>query len=298
MGTIHGGKRTRSTDEIMRRAAQAATGFRSLCVMPGDSVALYLRNDFEFFEASFGAGLIGAYSMPVNWHYIEEEAWYLLTDAAPKVIVVHADLYHRIVRNALPQQTAVLVVETPPEIQQAYRIPPDQCTALADVIRWDSWLSGHEPTAAAAGHAPDVIVYTSGTTGWPKGVRRPTPKPEESLFQDSIRARGFGFKREDGPEIVTVATGPMYHSAPNAYASLAVRYGGEVILQPRFNAVELLELIERHRVTHLHMVPIMFNRMLELPEVQRGRHDLSSLKFVVHAAAPVSQEVKRRMLAW
>jgi long-chain acyl-CoA synthetase len=98
--------------------------------------------------------------------------------------------------------------------------------------------------------------------------------------------------------IVTVVTGPMYHSAPNAYGAYCLRAGAEVILQARFEPEELLRLIERHRVTHLHMVPTMFVRLLKLPPEVRKSYDLSSLKFVVHAAAPCPIDVKREMIEW
>ena len=106
------------------------------------------------------------------------------------------------------------------------------------------------------------------------------------------------FDIRPGESFRTVVTGPVYHSAPNMYALSAARDGGLVILQPRFEAEELLQLIERHRITHLHMVPTMFVRLLKLPEAVRRKYDLSSLKFVVHAAAPCSPIVKRQMIEW
>jgi long-chain acyl-CoA synthetase len=96
----------------------------------------------------------------------------------------------------------------------------------------------------------------------------------------------------------TVITGPLYHSAPNAYGLYAVRMGGLVVLQPRFDAEELLRLIEQYRITHLHMVPTMFVRLLRLPEEVKRSYDLSSLEWVVHAAAPCPVEVKQAMIDW
>jgi len=93
-------------------------------------------------------------------------------------------------------------------------------------------------------------------------------------------------------------TGPMYHSAPNAYGTVAARVGATVLLQPRFDPEDLLRLIEREKVSHLHMVPIMFNRLLRLPEDVKRKYDLSSLEFVVHAAAPCPAPIKRAMIEW
>jgi long-chain acyl-CoA synthetase len=109
-----------------------------------------------------------------------------------------------------------------------------------------------------------------------------------------ILGRGFGFLGFDPTKIVTVVTGPMYHSAPNAYGMSSGRLGGTVILQARFDPEELLQLIEHYRVTHLHMVPIMFNRLLKLPETVKAKYDVSSLRFVVHAAAPCPAPTSRR----
>ena len=100
------------------------------------------------------------------------------------------------------------------------------------------------------------------------------------------------------PEMRAVVTGPLYHSAPNAYATFTAMLGGALVLQPRFDPAELLTLIERHRISHLHMVPTMFVRLLRLPEEVKRRHDLSSLRHVVHAAAPCPPEVKRAMIEW
>src|SRR5262249_35087345 len=157
-------------------------------------------------------------------------------------------------------------------------------------IVWHEWLGGFPPIPPAAAEPPGTIIYTSGTTGRPKGVRRTPPTAEQTQAQVTILCRGLGFTEFlAGPRAMVGAVGgPMYHSAPNAYGLFATRLGANVILEPRFDAEELLALIERERVTHIHMVPIMFNRLLKLPEAVRRKYDLSSLKFIVHAAAPVS----------
>jgi long-chain acyl-CoA synthetase len=129
-------------------------------------------------------------------------------------------------------------------------------------------------------------------------VRRHPPTAEQTALGGRILSRGFGFLGLDPTTIVTVVTGPMYHSAPNAYGLASGRLGGTVILQARFDPEQLLQLIERYRVTHLHMVPIMFNRLLKLPDAVKAKYDLSSLRFVVHAAAPCPAPTKRAMIEW
>jgi long-chain acyl-CoA synthetase len=297
MGEVISGDRRLSTEALMERAARAASGLESVGVRRGATVALYLRNDLPFFEASFAAGLIGAYPTPVNWHYTEDEARYLFENSGARAIVIHADMLGPI-RNAIPDGVPVLVVETPPEIAAAYGIDPERRVIPEGMTDWSRWLEGFEPHAGDGSQAPGTIIYTSGTTGRPKGVRRQPPTPEQVALSGLLLGRTFGFLGYDPATIVTAVVGPMYHSAPNAYGLVSVRLGAKVILQARFDAEDLLRLIETERITHLHMVPIMFNRLIKLPDEVKTRYDLSSLKVVVHAAAPCPAPTKRAMIEW
>jgi long-chain acyl-CoA synthetase len=297
MGEIVSGARRIATDQMLARASQAASGLASVGVGQGDTVALYLRNDLPFFEASFAVARLGAYGTPVNWHYTEDEARYLFENSGAKAIVIHADLLGP-VRAAIPPGVAVLVVETPEEVAEAYGVEPERRLIPAGDTAWASWLEGFGAHTAAAALSPGTIIYTSGTTGRPKGVRRHAPTPEQAASSSQILQRVFGLG-QTGPEaVVTVVTGPMYHSAPNAYGLACARLGARVVLQSRFDAEDLLRLIEAERVTHLHMVPIMFNRLLKLPDAVRSKYDLTSLRYVVHAAAPCPAPTKRAMIEW
>jgi long-chain acyl-CoA synthetase len=297
MGEIISGERRLSSEALNERASRAAAGLASLGVGRGDLIAIYLRNDLPFLEATFAAGLLGAYPTPVNWHYAEAEARYLFENSGARAIVIHADLIPAI-QAALPKDVPVLVVATPPEIAQAYGIDP--APVPPGMLDWETWLEGFEPYAEPVSDGPGTIIYTSGTTGHPKGVRRRQPTPEQASVSAQMLAYAFGFTdwMTHPGDIVTVITGPMYHSAPNAYGSFSARLGAKVILEARFDPEELLAMIERYRVTHIHMVPIMFNRLLRLPDEVKARYDLSSLKFVVHAAAPCPAPIKRAMIEW
>jgi long-chain acyl-CoA synthetase len=297
MGEVVSGGRRISTEALQERAGRAASGLKSLGVARGDTVALYLRNDIPFFEASFAAGLLGAYPTPVNWHYTEDEARYLFENSGARAIVIHADLLPPI-EAAIPAGVPLLVVGTPAEVAEAYGIEPARRAVPPERLEWRTWLEGFEPAKASDSAAPGTIIYTSGTTGRPKGVRRAAPTPEQMAATARIIGRGMGLAGVDPGDIVTVVTGPMYHSAPNAYGLSIGRLGATVILQARFDPEDLLRLIETRRVTHLHMVPIMFHRLLKLPEAVRTKYDLSSLRFVVHAAAPCPAPTKRAMIEW
>jgi hypothetical protein len=206
----------------------------------------------------------------------------------------HTDLLPIAVKG-VPQGIPIFAVDAPPEIAAAYHLPPADGELPPGVAVWDAWIESFPRGTPEPIEPPGPIIYTSGTTGRPKGVRRHPPTPAQTLAWTKLVARAFGFDGvlvDQEPEhIVTVLTGPMYHSAPNAYGLLAVRAGADIILQPRFDPEELLRLIEQHRVTHLHMVPTMFVRLLKLSIKVRHKYDLSSLKFVVHAASLFREEV-------
>ena len=290
---IVSGTRRRTLTEIADRAARAASGLRAHGLGEGGALALHLRNDFEFFEASQAAARLGAYATPVNWHFTADEAGYILRDAGARAVVTHADLYPAIA-PAVPPDVTVLIVETPPEIRRAYGVP--DALPSPGVARWDDLIAAHAPLTDPPPPSRGSMIYTSGTTGRPKGVRR-NPMTAERLAKHTARmAVTFGLKPDE--PTVALMNGPMYHSAPNAFGLHALRLGTDIVLQPRFDAEEMLALIERHRITNMHIVPTMFVRLLRLPEDVRRRYDTSSLRFVVHGAAPCPPEVKAAMLDW
>ncbi len=289
---VYSGDRQYELDAIRQRALRAATGLAELGVGENDSVALLLRNDFAYLEASLATMPIGAYAVPINWHYGNEEVRYVLENSDAKVVVAHADLINRL-NDWCPDSVTVLAVETPPEIAAAYGIDPEQC-ATGGHTNWDEWLSSYPPYDKPVVETRASMIYTSGTTGKPKGVRRVPMTEAQQVRSSLIGARGFGLR----PDMVCAMTGPMYHSAPNGYARGAMNLGADIVLLPRFDPEALLAAIERYRISHMHMVPTMFVRLLQLPAEVRDKYDVSSLEFVVHGAAPCPVEVKMKMLDW
>lgn len=296
---IHCADRRRALAEIHERAARAAAGLEALGVRPGDTIAVYLRNDFPHLEAALAAGLLGAYVVPVNWHYSVEEARYLFEDSGAKALVIHADLLAG-VREAVPPGVTTLVVETPAEVLAAYGVDPALGRVRPGDVAWDDWLAGFEPLPPRPVASPGSMIYTSGTTGRPKGVRRAPPTPEQAAAAAELTRVLFGIGPwEDRPhEMVLAIPGPLYHSAPNGWAMRFLQAGANLVLRPRFDAEQLLADIERFGVTHLLAVPTMFVRLLKLPEALRRKYDLSSLRFVMHGAAPCPPDIKRQMIAW
>ncbi len=293
-GVIITGARVARIEEMQARAAQAAAGFAALGVGAGDSVALFLRYDIATFEAGAAAGLVGAYAVPINFHAVAEEAGYILRDCGARVLVVHADLLPRI-EDGIPAGVTVLVVGTPAELAEAYNVDEEAAGVPSGWPDWADWLSRFAPLPPRQVAVPGAMIYTSGTTGRPKGVRRTPANESEMLALYAPILTAFGMR----PGLRGVIPAPLYHSAPNTYALLAVRMGAEkIVLMPRFEPEALLALIEAHRITHVQMVPTMFVRLLKLPEEVRRQYDVSSLEFVVHAAAPCPREVKQAMIDW
>jgi long-chain acyl-CoA synthetase len=298
MGTITSGERRMSTDEVAYRITQVAAGLEDLGLRAGDGVAICLRNDIAFVEATMAAGALGCFPVQINWHYTIEEVRYILEDSGAKVLVVHADLL-RDLRGAVPAGVQILSVATPPEIQAAYRIPARAAVVESSDVDWNRWLAQFSVREAPPAGLPATIVYTSGTTGKPKGVRRQPFTPEQLDVISAMFARSYGFHLVSDPtQVVTAIVGPAYHTAPNYHATFCFRAGASIVITAKFDPEELLRTIERERITHLNMVPIMFSRMLKLPADVRSRYDLSSLCFVAHAAAPCPPEIKRAMIDW
>ena len=237
--------------------------------------------------------------MAVNWHCTLDEADYVLTDCGARVLVIHADLLASL-RPAIPEGLQVISVRTSPEITAAYGLPPEAGAVAPGDLEWGTWLEGFAPWSGEARQAPSTIIYTSGTTGRPKGVKRGVASDEQAQARTAMLLRSYGYADwMDRPqEIVTAVVGPIYHAAPNAHSNISVSIGANVVVMPRFDPEALLGLIQEKRITHLNMAPIMFNRLIKLPQAVRDRYDLSSLRFVAHAAAPVSPPVKREMIDW
>ena len=144
LGRVVSGTREVTLDALMERAACAATGLGEIGVGAGDAIAVVLRNDFAFFEASYAAQRLGAYSVPVNWHGKTPEMAYVLNDCGAKAVVAHADLLPEVM-PAMPPEVPLFVVPTPPEIAAAYGIAGDLCTPPPEALQWDDLVTCFPP---------------------------------------------------------------------------------------------------------------------------------------------------------
>jgi long-chain acyl-CoA synthetase len=274
-------------------AARVVSGLTNLGVAPGDAVALLLRNDAALLAATLAVGHLGAYPVHLNWHATGTEVAYMLADCQARVLIAHADLLHDLAEMA-PSNLVTLGVPTPEAIARAYRIPNERRVVPPWVLEWTTWLDPYDPSNRAPVPSGGSIVYTSGTSGRSKGVRRFAPTPEQAMASDEMRRVVFGV--DSGARVLVPA--PLYHISPNIFALRGLRRGELLVLPARFDPERLLRDIERYRITHLYAVATMFVRLLRLPPETRDRYDTSSLEFVLHGAGPCPPAVKHAMITW
>ncbi|SDD66658.1 long-chain acyl-CoA synthetase [Cupriavidus sp. YR651] len=278
--------------EVQDRGTRLAGGLRRLGLEEGAVVAVLLRNDPVFADVVFACRTAGTYYCPINWHFTAEEVRFLLEDSAASVLIVHADLLPAI-RGVVPAGVAVLTVGGRHDGESG-DVEGDGGGASA----YEPWLAGQPaydgPRVAPRGH----LAYTSGTTGRPKGVlRHPVPLDElddQLARMRSVVAKAIGIV----PGCRALMSAPLYHSAPGVFIQNALQMAERLVLTPRFDAEQVLALVERHRIDVLYLVPIMYVRLLKLPPEVRARYDLSSIRFVASTGSPCSPEVKRAMLDW
>ncbi len=206
------GSRSVPKHEVEEQSRRIAGGLAAIDVRQGDCVAILMRNDIAFLTASYGAMMLGAYAVPINWHFAAEEIAYIFGDSGAKVLIGHADLLtlHGI---AAASRIPVVCAETPPEIVAAYGIDPALLALPAGAIAFESWTAAQQPYAVPPLPQPQSMIYTSGTTGRPKGVRRQAPTADEQAKTEILRSLVYGIK----PGVRALLPGPLYHSAPNSF---------------------------------------------------------------------------------
>jgi long-chain acyl-CoA synthetase len=269
----------RSFGALNARCNQLARALRRLGLGRGGAVALLCGNRPEFVEVLGAALRAGLRATPINWHLNGEEVGYVADDCEARVLFADAAFAASALEAARRAPTAKIRIAIG--------------GALPGFDDYEALLAGEDAADLDDPVLGATMLYTSGTTGRPKGVyRRETPR---SALTGPLLASAAFRPGED----LALCTGPLYHAAPLALnLQLPLAAGVGVVLMERFDAAETLRLVEAHRITHTHLVPTMFHRLLALPPEERARHDLTSLRWVLHGAAPCPVHVKRSMIEW
>ena len=262
--------------ELNERSNRLARALRNRGVRRGDAVALLCSNRLEFVEVLLATQRSGLRLTTVNWHLTPDEAGYIVDDCDARVFVAEARFADTAGGAAVAAPRA--------QVRLAIGRPIDGFDDYDTAVAAEPGDDLDDPALGSQ------MLYTSGTTGRPKGVFR----DEASLATAVMLARAA---YRDGN--VHLLTGPLYHAAPLLFSLNAPLIAGvPVVVMPEWDPEEALRLIERHRVTHTHMVPTMFHQLLALPDEVRARYDVSSLHNVLHGAAPCPVGVKRRLIEW
>jgi len=279
------GGESRTAGQLVAAANQVSHGLRALGLEAGDTVACVIPNSIELMELYLGSLQIGCYFTPINHHLVGPEIAYIVNDSDAKVFVGSEDHAEEITKA----------------LAEVDGLDPSRIFAVGTIAgsRPYGELKAGQPTTKPADRiAGNPMHYTSGTTGKPKGVKRPLVE----IDPDDLAALYVGFQQMFGvqpfDDNVHITGSPLYHTAVLLWTANSLHMGHKVVLMDRWTPEGMLRLIDQHKVTTSHMVPTQFHRLLALPEDVRGRYDCSSTRCMVHAAAPCPPDVKRRMIEW
>ena len=265
-----------------QRSNQGAQLFRALGLARGDHIAIMLENRREFLEICWAAQRAGLIYTPISSHLRADETAYILCNCEARLLIASAPV----------AEVALAAAAAAPALQHRLMLGG----LRPGFESWEEALD-RQPETPIDDQANGVpMLYSSGTTGQPKGVFVPPESDDVNAphFLAASLGAVFGF----GQETVYLSPAPLYHAAPLHYNMMTHYLGGTCVIMEQFDPERALALIEEHRATHSQWVPIMFVRMLKLPEETRRRYDLSSMQFAIHAAAPCPVETKERMIEW
>jgi long-chain acyl-CoA synthetase len=275
---------TVSYAELERRSNRLAHFLRASGLGRLDHYSIFMENNARYVECCSAGERAGLYYTCVNSYLTPDELAYILDNSESRILI-----------TSMAKRDVAL--------QAIARCPRIECCLLADgpgnggrVVNLDAAVEEFPDTPIADESLGTAMLYSSGTTGSPKGILRPLPEnpPAQNLpILDFIRD---AWRFRDGMTYLSPA--PLYHAAPFIGVALTIRMGGTAIIMEHFDPEQFLALVERHRVTHTQLVPTMFSRMLKLPEEARRRCDVSTLEIAIHAAAPCPVPVKEEMIAW
>jgi long-chain acyl-CoA synthetase len=271
--------------ELEERSRRIGVLLRSLGLVAGDCIAVLMANDDEFMDLFWAAHRVGLYFTPVNWHLQVDEVEYIVDNCDAKVLIAHQRF----------GEVAAMATASNSRLVEKMSIGGE----ISGFQSLESLLN-EVPREAELGeeYEGSVMLYSSGTTGRPKGVRRalakvPAGDPLTNLTTLGIAAL-FGLVEDDR----YLSPAPLYHAAPLVYTATQQRIGATCVIMRQFDPEEALQLIDRHKITTSQWVPTHFRRLVRLPQEVKDRYDISSLRVAVHAAAPCPVPLKEQMIEW
>lgn len=277
-----GSDRAITFETLDRHSAQLASAIHGLGLRKGDVIALLSDNSIEAYEVYWAAVRSGLYIAPINRHLAPEEVAYIVADSDAKVLVVSAGI----------RELAEKVVPLLPQLKHRYVFGGEADSYLP----YDDFLVQAGPRLTDQPRGSDM-PYSSGTTGRPKGIRPALPPIQVDEPGDPMTGLLASLFNVDDSDIY-LSPAPIYHVAPLKWGTAVQALGGTVVMTEKFDAESLLAAIETYEATVIQVVPTMFVRLLQLPSSVRGKYDLSSLRLVVHVAAPCPPDVKQAMIDW
>ena len=267
--------------ELDTTANQVAQLLRASGVQQGQHIAMMMKNCREFMEIMFGCMRAGVVFTPISTHLTKDETAYIINNCRAQLFIASGSLAN----------VAAEAAAQAPALEHCFIVGGKR----SGFVDWHLNLAEQlaEPIVDQSLGVP--MLYSSGTTGKPKGVFR-TPETIDLDAQHPLKLAGayYGFDINT----IYLSPAPLYHAAPLHYNTLNLIQGGTSIIMERFDPEQALALIERHKATHSQWVPVMFIRMLKLPEVARSKYDVSSMQRAIHAAAPCPIDIKRQMIDW
>jgi long-chain acyl-CoA synthetase len=268
--------------QLDERSCQGAQLLHALGLRPGDHIAFCLENHPRFFELCWAAQRSGLYFTAISSRLTPDEVEYIVDDCGAKVFIT----------SAIQRELAAALAERCPGLEARYMIGG----AAPGFASWEEATAAQPALPLDEEWEGAQMLYSSGTTGRPKGVKHPLPGQPAGTPPPLLLAV-MGLYQASG-DSVYLSPAPLYHAAPLLFCMSFLRLGATLIVMEHFDPEGALAAIEKHRVTHSQWVPTMFVRMLKLPEAVRARYDVSSLRIAIHAAAPCPIPVKEQMIAW
>ena len=275
-----------SYKEFEARSNRVAHYLQSQGLVAGDHYSMFMENNEYYLEICGAGERSGLFYTCINSYLTPSEAAYIINNSESKVLFV----------SPAKLEVAVEALAECPNIDQVLVVDSDSSSLPKGMVSYSQAIESLPSIPINEQLLGHSMLYSSGTTGRPKGIIRPlsghAPDNVLPVFQFLEGILGY---RDD---MVYLSPAPLYHSAPQAAINLAIRRGATVVIMERFDPAEYLRLVEHYQVSHSQLVPTMFSRMLKLSDEERRQYDVSSMEFAVHAAAPCPEIIKRQMIDW